>query len=301
MKILIIPILLILSSLSHSSCFEIANSILREDQRRTIRLYTSPGIQSDNYMEFVKKAISKKPEIKGKRLEFNDGSRFEIVQTLGAGGTTLILKAIDMRTGQEVALRLPKSTGLFIGIIPFTKFNKSSVEALDDLKSLGAKIPKVYSFDKTGKGEYMAVELINIDFDGYEFLAKTDELGLSSQEMRDAKRALIDFSREHAHIAHIGDFKADQLTYSIKDQRWTILDWNNGNGGAYPASEINSPRLFDDYFFYNLRATRFDDGTIDFNIDTFEPNISRENNQFELLLQKELNIAVDIMRNKAFE
>lgn len=142
-------------------------------------------------------------------------------EILGKGNTTLILKVYDNEKKKEYALRLPHGNEkMNYDIMDGKRFINYTYDGYQELLDSNLPIPEIHSYHK---GSYMVVDVVDHDFSMQTFFARNEYIDLDLKMK--ALNSLKEFARKVAIYEKIGDFHFEQLVYSIKNDKWTLLDW----------------------------------------------------------------------------
>ncbi len=142
-------------------------------------------------------------------------------EVLGKGNTTLILKVYDNEKKKEYALRLPHGNEkMNYDIMDGKRYLNYSYEGYQELLDSELPIPKIHSYHK---GSYMVVDMVDHDFTMQTFFARNEYIDLDLKMK--AVESLKEFAKKVSIFETIGDFHFEQLVYSIKNDKWTLLDW----------------------------------------------------------------------------
>jgi hypothetical protein len=163
---------------------------------------------------------------------FTDGSRFRFERVLGEGGTTKVLAVREVlpsgALSDMMALRIPLTNlGSYERPADHTPFINETIRAERALRRAGVPIPKFY---KSLRSEYVAVELVPTDFSGLDFVFDPQNLlakGITPAQLAEAEERLVEFARRMAPLVKVGDFFMHQVSYSIEQKRWVLLDWRD--------------------------------------------------------------------------
>lgn len=204
-------------------------------QAQEIRLFDAKGNPVANYDEILAKGNLKV----GDEFIFADGSKFELVKTLGEGGTSKVfaVKPVLPTPGGPApyALRLRSSVKDIKSrngsLVSRAEFLTETVQGYPLLKQEGVATPAVkYHY----KQQYVLTEIVPHDFDGTEFFHHPENI--AKETLRKAEASLERFAESVAKFEKIGDFKPGQLVYNESQDKWFLLDWTNNHdlfrGGA---------------------------------------------------------------------
>jgi hypothetical protein len=181
----------------------------------------SEGQPVFNYNHLLKSLKS------GDILTFDNQTRYQFIDYLGAGNTTQIIEvaAIDNPTNPgPFAMRLPKANGIFhnhVFELPYYEFlnffmrNKAPLEK-------AKLIPQVHS---ELAGQYVLLDKVNLDFNLTQFLNFSIPIGDNIRTA--AEDALLEFSEKLAPFIEIGDFWTDQVVFD--GEKWILLDFVHAN------------------------------------------------------------------------
>ncbi len=200
-----------------------------------ITLFDTQGNQVKNYDKLIK-------EIKiGDVFKFSDGSQFIYESVLGKGTLTVIFKVkplqkiAEVAYNQSLALRLPLKYGTYVsgrGLLgTHTRYYTESIDAFikgqQSIEKIATiKMPKIYA---SLKSQYAAVELINYDFDGFTFFAKSNQV--DAKILNEAELALEKFVEDTAKFTILDDFHPGQMVYNKEQKAWYLIDWAASNHG----------------------------------------------------------------------
>ncbi|WP_372655898.1 hypothetical protein [Halobacteriovorax sp.] len=181
-----------------------------------LRLFNENGRLDDYFSKSILSGDLKPDE---KIYLFNKEVIFK--EILGKGNTTLILKVYDNEKKKEYALRLPHGNEkMNYDIMDGKRFINYTYEGYQELLDSNLPIPEIHSYHK---GSYMVVDLVDHDFSMQTFFARNEYID-SDLKMK-ALSSLKEFARKVSIYETIGDFHFEQLVYSIKNDKWTLLDW----------------------------------------------------------------------------
>jgi len=185
------------------------------------KLFTSPGVFAEGYDQSVE-AIQVNDTI-----EFSDGKVFKVLEVLGEGDTSKVL-----RVGKKAVIRIQLDTG------PKSRryFNEFWT-GYEVLSEAGVDMVKPYFYLED---EYILVS-------GYEkrFSLKEYRLGLvrlTPVEDQIVKSRLVRFAASTYRMAYIGDFRDDQVVYTHSDE-WLLGDWDT--------SSILAEHVYNRSIFFN--------------------------------------------------
>lgn len=163
----------------------------------------------------------------GDILTFDNQTRYQFIDYLGAGNTTQIIEvaAVDNPNNPgPFAMRLPKANGIFqnhIFELPYYEFLNFFISNKAPLEKANL-IPQVHS---ELSGQYILLDKVNIDFNLTQFLNYS--LPISAHIRTTAEDALLDFSEKVAPFIEIGDFWTDQVVFD--GEKWILLDFVNAS------------------------------------------------------------------------
>lgn len=193
---------------------------------RDIELFDASGERVANYDELVQGIRE------GDVMRFADGEAFVVESRLGHGDTTQVLRV--HRPGAEAeafALRVRLSRR-----IP-NDFINMMITAHPTLEQAGVRVPRMRG---NLRNQYVLMEVVPHDFDGRQFLRMLDQPPGGGQArdalMGRARQAFLRFARETATVSAIGDFRPEQMVYSVANDRWTLLDWTFADRLQGPAA-----------------------------------------------------------------
>jgi hypothetical protein len=205
------------------------------EQADTYQLFDQHKQAHRNYETIIAKDLRA-----GDVLRFSNGQEFYFNHKLGKGFTTVVLAVREMQNGQPVgellALRVPVSDK-FLGQsrmnLKVRMFVDKFYDGYDLLVEKGVAVPKLHGHLSE---EYnlvdlitsdMSVDLITSEMNGFDFFAHPEKF--SGDLLQVAELALYDFAKSVAMFENIGDFKAEQLIYVVKENRWMLVDWTDNH------------------------------------------------------------------------
>jgi len=184
-----------------------------------ILLFDEAGEYKNNYNELV--LDLKSYDI----VQMPDGKKFKVLQKIFSGKTTAVLRVVPIGhayaglPGEEYILRIPRGK-------EWKTIYNFYLKSSPDLAKTQLNIPKFFYADK----KYVVTENIEHSFNGKEFLEDSSSIKKQhSKELWDkAALKLKEFAKANSHIIYVGDFKADQLIYDLKNEKWRLIDWKEG-------------------------------------------------------------------------
>lgn len=192
---------------------------------------------------------------RGDILTFENQTRYQFIDYLGAGNTTQIVEvaAIDNPNNPgPFAMRLPKANGTFhnhIFQLPYYEFLNFFINNKAPLEK-AKLIPQVHS---ELAGQYVLLDKVNIDFNLTQFLNYS--IPISDHIRTAAEDALLEFSEKVAPFIEIGDFWTDQVVFD--GEKWILLDFVHASlleGKVEPLTVKTKNPFWDilQYFPYKL-------------------------------------------------
>jgi hypothetical protein len=216
----------------------------------------------------------------GDVLRFSNGKEFIFSHKLGKGFTTVVLAVRQMQNGQPVgdllALRVPvsdKHLGPPSLNLKVRSFVNKFYDGYDLLAEQGVSVPKLH--DHLSE-EYNLVEFIQFDMNGFDFFAYPEKF--SAERLQAAEQALYDFAKTVAMFENIGDFKAEQLAYIAKENRWMLVDWTDNHALIHTRAGgvVGRHHPFDTIFEKYLRESGHDTERIERQITAREVKILKQ-------------------------
>ena len=159
-------------------------------------------------------------------VEFSDGEIFTVLEILGSGNTTRVLKVSD-----NMALRIPlggfdeyQDAGTGPVKIDTKEAHRGALNSYmrgyDRVLDVGFSVPKVFQHNN---GEYIEVEFIDAKFNIADYLS--GEIDLSPEVSDVVDRMLIEISIKTYDSKAGGDFRPEQMVFDGK--RIVLLDWSD--------------------------------------------------------------------------
>lgn len=202
-------------------------------QAETYDLLGKRGYFGKNYEKLINENAFQKDDI----LLLKDKKSYKILSFLGEGNFSKIYE-VEGQKGEIFALRLPKVTekiNLFFSSMTIN----SLIDGYQILKNQGVNIAHIKEFDRDN---YILHEKVDTIFSLKEFFTFRGTswrnvngeieriFELENEEIYNrAKKSLVRFTKQIAKFKKIGDFHFDQVRYSLKEDRWILLDWNDSH------------------------------------------------------------------------
>jgi hypothetical protein len=248
---------------------------------KEVVLFDDKGVQVSDYVEKLKAILP------GDEVIFEGGRyRFKVIEELGEGGVTKILKVKVLQglknSAPEIALRIPLENGntsynKFRHETPFVNFIDYFVDGMKQLQAAGVRVPKIYGRKKK---QFVAVEVVDKDFGLKDFLSEDSKI--DSATRIEAEEALIKFSKSIAPFERISDFGEHQVVYSKKSKEWILLDTSHSHS-LYKSWD---PYTYENSLYQRLRAL------------IYKKDLGDEHRNWLIDLSKKIGLTINTEREK---
>lgn len=180
--------------------------------------------------------------------------KFTYLESLGAGTSSKLLKVKLLEPNHlvgEFALRIPLNNDYYnqsqtLLTREFMELHNKGTAALQES---GIAIADTLLHEKE---TFMLHNIVEHDFNLGVFLQKEKYIE-SKVSTSKVTKALVDFAKQTYLFENIADFHPGQLVYSIKDNKWTLLDWSESHimaDSSLTNEHIFNSKLFKKYLSY---------------------------------------------------